>query len=107
MSAKYRMLGKFTVTDLATAAGPWVPDRVAGATLTFLASAGTPTVTIKVSNDPEADIGDAATLATGLPISAPYQLIATTARYAKYWFVASGMDGASTLTINLCATMPF
>lgn len=106
MSAKYRTLGKFTITDPATTTGPWVPDRVAGATLTFHASAGAPTVTVKVSNDPEAVIGDAATLASGLPVSAPYLLIATTARYAKYWFVASGMAGGSTLDIYLCATMP-
>ena len=102
-----REITKFRLTEPATVtSAPWVPMLYTAATLTFVVSAGAPTLTIKVSNDPEAAIGAAMTLASGVAITAPYALITTGAKYAKYWFTAVGMAGASTLDVHICATLP-
>lgn len=106
MSHRYRSLGKMQLTEAAATSAPYVPDRVQAVTLTFKTNTGTPTITVKVSNDPEAAVGDAQTLATGVPTNAPYTLIANTARYAKYWFVGASMTGV-TLDIYICAAVPF
>lgn len=102
-----RTTTKFRLTEPGTlTSDPWTPMAVIGATLTFKVSAGTPTLTIKVSNDPTAAIGDAMTLASGVAVNAPYGLITTNAKYAKYWFTAVSMAGGATLDVHICATLP-
>lgn len=98
---------KLTLTEPGTlTSDPFVPTTAIGATLTFKVSAGTPTLTIKVSNDPRAVIGDALTLATSVPITAPYTLFSANAKYAKYWFTAAGMTGGASLEVFVCLTTP-
>ena len=105
--ASQRNTMKFRLTEPGTlTSDPWSPMTATAATLTFKVSAGTPTLTIKVSNDPTAAIGDAMTLASGVAITAPYALISTGAKYAKYWFTAVTMTGGATLDIHICATLP-